>query len=212
MRRFAGHQVLCVIAACAAITLFYNCSGQPESTPIDFELTPMQVVYNMEIVQSENGAVTMRMTAPVMQHFEFRKDSLDQSYDHYPQGIHVDAYTADGALETTVDADEARHITTVGREEWKAYGNVTIVNIPKRERMVSDTMYWVQDEKRIYTDCYVKITSPQGIMQGYGMESDERANFTVILKPFDSFSRISDSTEVVIDSANFIGPLLFKEN
>ena len=213
MRLFTRHDIICVIAACAAITLFIGCSGTPESNPLDFEQTPMQVVYNMEVVQSEKGNVTMRMTAPVMQHFEFTKDSLDQSYDYYPKGIHVDAYTVDGALETTVDADEARHITTSGQEEWKAYGNVTLVNIPKRERMVSDTMYWEQDKKRIYTDCYVKITSPQGVMQGYGMESDERANRTIILKPFDSFTRMQDSTEVVIDSANFIGPLLYiKEN
>ena len=193
--------------------LYAGCSGQPESHPLDFELTPMQVVHNMEILQTEKGVITMRMTAPTLQHFEFRKDSMDQSYDYYPNGIHVDAYTADGALETTVDADEARHITTPGREEWKAFGNVTLVNIPKRQRMVSDTMYWDQDGKRIYTDCYVKVTSPQGVMQGYGMESDERANRTIILKPFDSFTRMQDSTEVVIDSANFIGPLLYiKEN
>ena len=187
--------------------LYSGCSGKSESTPLDFELTPMQVVYNMEILQTERGVTTMRMTAPTLQHFEFRKDSMDQSYDYYPDGIHVDAYTSDGALETTVDADEARHITTPGQEEGKAFGNVQVVNIAKRERMESDTMYWVQDEKRIYTDCYVRISSPQGVMQGYGMESDERANKTIILKPFDSFSRMQDSTEVVIDSANFIGPL-----
>lgn len=199
-----------IIAACAAIMLYSGCSGKPESSSLDFEQTPMQVVYNMEIQQTELGMTTMRMTAPVMQHFEFRKDSMDQSYDYYPKGIHVDAYTKDGALETTVDADEARHITTPGQEEWKAFGNVQVVNIAKRERMESDTIYWVQDEKRIYTDCYVRISSPQGVMQGYGMESDERANRTILLKPFDSFSRMQDSTAVVIDSANFIGPL--KEN
>lgn len=207
MRRHTATYTVNIIAACAAIMLYSGCSGKPESTPLDFELTPMQVVYNMEILQTERGVTTMRMTAPTLQHFEFRKDSIDQSYDYYPDGIHVDAYTSDGALETTVDADEARHITTPGQEEWKAFGNVQVVNIAKRERMESDTMYWVQDEKRIYTDCYVRISSPQGVMQGYGMESDERANKTIILKPFDSFSRMQDSTEVVIDSANFIGPL-----
>ena len=207
MLRFTATYLFHIIAACAAIMLYSGCSGKAESTPLDFELTPMQVVRNMEILQTERGVTTMRMTAPTLQHFEFRKDSTDQSYDYYPDGIHVDAYTSDGALETTVDADEARHITTPGQEEWKAFGNVRVVNIAKRERMESDTMYWVQDEKRIYTDCYVRISSPQGVMQGYGMESDERANRTILLKPFDSFSRMQDSTEVVIDSANFIGPL-----
>ena len=44
-------------------------------------------------------------------------------------------------------------------------------------------------------------------MQGYGMESDQRARNSVILRPFDSYGVVvQDSTEVRIDSANFIGP------
>jgi hypothetical protein len=48
-------------------------------------------------------------------------------------------------------------------------------------------------------------------MQGYGMESDELARNAIILKPFDSYSIIKDSTEVLyIDTVNFVGPLLAK--
>ena len=48
-------------------------------------------------------------------------------------------------------------------------------------------------------------------MQGYGMRSDQRARNSIILNPFDNFAFIvQDSTEVLIDSVNFIGPLLKK--
>jgi hypothetical protein len=50
--------------------------------------------------------------------------------------------------------------------------------------------------------------SPDGFMQGYGMESDQKASTAYILKPFNNYAVIiQDSTQVVIDSANFIGPL-----
>ena len=53
--------------------------------------------------------------------------------------------------------------------------------------------------------------SPDGYMQGYGMESDQRARNSIILRPFDSYGVIvQDSTEVRIDSVNFIGPLIKK--
>ena len=53
--------------------------------------------------------------------------------------------------------------------------------------------------------------SPDGFIQGYGMESDERARNTIILKPFDNYAFVvQDSTEVTVDSVNFIGPLLKK--
>ena len=48
-------------------------------------------------------------------------------------------------------------------------------------------------------------------MQGYGMESDQRARRSVIKKPFNSFGYLNqDTTAVKIDSVNFIGPLLKK--
>jgi hypothetical protein len=86
-----------------------------------------------------------------------------------------------------------------------------IRNVIKQERMETDTLYWDQAKHEIFTHCYVKMSSPQGYMQGYGMRSDEMARNAIILKPFDSYGLMKeDSTLVRIDSANFIGPLLKK--
>ena len=75
--------------------------------------------------------------------------------------------------------------------------------------METDTLYWDQAAKEIYTDCYIKMYSPSGLMQGYGMRSDEMARNSVILRLFDGYGVVvQDSTEVRIDTANFIGPLL----
>ena len=72
----------------------------------------------------------------------------------------------------------------------------------------TDTIYWDRKSEEIYTDCYVKLFSDQGMMQGYGMRSDDRARNAILLKPFDSYGYSQeDSTKVVIDTVNFIGPL-----
>jgi hypothetical protein len=50
--------------------------------------------------------------------------------------------------------------------------------------------------------------SPKGFMQGYGMESDERARNSIIFRPFNSYGIVvQDSTQVSVDSVNFIGPM-----
>jgi hypothetical protein len=50
-------------------------------------------------------------------------------------------------------------------------------------------------------------------MQGYGLESDEMARNAIVLKPFDSFGIIEkDSTNIYIDTINFIGPIIKKEH
>ena len=98
-----------------------------------------------------------------------------------------------------------------GRESWQAFGNVVVRNLIKQEVMETDTLYWDQKNEKIFTDCYVRMYSPDGFMQGYGMESDQRARNSIILKPFNSYGIIvQDSTAVLTDSVNFIGPLLKK--
>jgi hypothetical protein len=69
-------------------------------------------------------------------------------------------------------------------------------------------VWWDKYTEQIYTDCYVVMTSPKGKLQGYGMRSNQRANQSTILRPFDSFGRVvSDSTNFYIDTVNFVGPL-----
>ena len=98
-----------------------------------------------------------------------------------------------------------------GRETWEAYGNVVVRNLIKQETIETDTLYWDQKNERIYTHCYVKIYSPDGFMQGYGMESDQRARDHILFRPFNSYGIVvQDTTEVVLDTVNFIGPLLKK--
>ena len=188
--------------------LYSSCRQEVIVDAIDTETIPVQVVDNMEFIQSDKGSINMRMTSVRMEHYEFVKDSLQQSYDLYTDGFHVEMYTPDGALETEVNSQQAKHITTSGRESWSAFGDVVITNHIKQEVVTSDTVYWNQALKQIHTDCYVKITSPSGVMQGYGLISDERAREATLTRPFDSYSVMQDSTsrQMVVDTVNFIGP------
>lgn len=194
-------------SALALAFVVISCKGNlSEAAKLDLEKIPVQVVEGMFYVQSQNGALKMRVESPRMEVYEH--DTL--SYDLFPQGIHVYAYSEDGALETTIDAAAARHDKYPGKdkEKWSAFGNVVIRNILKQETMKTDTLYWDSKAHEIWTDCYILMYSPTGVMQGYGMRSDEMARNAILELPFDNeFIIESDSTRVVIDSVNFIGPM-----
>jgi lipopolysaccharide export system protein LptC len=89
---------------------------------------------------------------------------------------------------------------------------VVIKNIVKKETMETDTLYWDNVQHEIWTDCYVKMYSPSGLMQGTGMRSDEMARNAILMHPFDTDFLIEDEDNppVHIDSVNFIGPMLKK--
>ena len=192
--------------AAAVAFIVYSCKGKlGEAETIVLSETPVQSVDDMFIVQSENGMIQMRAEAPLMEKYE--RDTL--SFELFPKGFYVYGYTDEGMLETEIVADNARHLRyTDGRESWEAFGNVVVKNLINQEVMETDTLYWDQKNEKIHTDCYVKLYSPKGFMQGYGMESDQRARNSVIFRPFNSYGIVvQDSTEVFIDSVNFIGRL-----
>jgi LPS export ABC transporter protein LptC len=200
-----------MMATAAAVAfVVFSCKGKlGEAEAIDLSETPVQTVRDMFIVQTENSGLQMRAEAPLMEKYE-KGDTL--SYELFPEGFNVFGYTEEGLLETRITSDNARHLKYKdGRETWEAFGNVVVQNLIKQETMETDTLYWDQKEEKIYTHRYVKMYSPQGFMQGYGMESDQRARDSKLFNPFNSYGIVAqDTTEVVIDTVNFIGPILKK--
>ena len=181
--------------------------GLGEAGALNLAQTPLQRVSNMFAVQTKNGAVAMRLEAPLMEHYE--TDTL--SWDSFPKGLAVYGYDEEGMLETIIISDDARHLTgkdkKVKKEVWQAFGNVVVHNVLKQETMETDTIYWDRAKEEIYTDCYVKMYSPDGFMQGYGMRSDDHARNAILHRPFNSYGIAQqDTTKVVIDSVNFVGP------
>ena len=181
--------------ALAVAFVVYSCKGSlSEAEKLDLIKTPIQVVEDMFFVQTENGILKTRVEAPRLEVYE--QDSL--SFDLFPQGVHFFGYAEDGSVETTIVSGKARHDKRIGgkdKELWSVFDHVVIRNVLKQETMETDTLYWDQEAKEIWTNCYVRMSSPSGHMQGYGMRSDEMARNAILLKPFDNeFIIDNDST------------------
>ena len=191
--------------ALAVAFVVYSCGGNlSEAEKLNLDKIPLQTVDSMFFIQSENGRLKMRVEAPRMEVYEH--DTI--SYDLFPAGLKVYAYGESGELETTIFSEQARHDKT-GSEQWSAFGNVVVKNIVKNETMETDTLYWDATKHEIWTDCYVKMYSPSGLMQGYGMRSDEMARNSILMNPFDTEFLLEDENNppVQVDSVNFIGPI-----
>jgi len=185
-----------------------GCKETPKAQPVDFETTPVQSVRGMQVAEYQKADLNMEMRCRAMDTYNYEKDSVNIVKEVYTDGFEVYVYNEDGLLESQLIANEAHHIMRDREEEWLAFGNVNILNHIKGERIITDTVWWDKKQEQIYTNCYVVMTSPKGKLQGYGLRSDQRANQSTILKPFDSFGRVvSDSTKFYIDTVNFVGPM-----
>ncbi len=196
--------MLASVLALASIVV--SCKSKlAQADMLDLSSTPVQTLTDMFSVQTNNGKVEMRIEAPLMETYENDTVKLDL----FPKGLSVYSYTSEGLLESLVFSDKASHrVDKRGQQDdiWSAFGNVLIHNVIKRETMETDTIYWDQRRKEIWTDCYVKMYSPDGFLQGYGMRSDDHARNAILHKTFNGYGvTVQDSTLVVIDSVNFIG-------
>ena len=209
MKRLGKILIAIARAAALAILIYLSIKGKPAEPVPAPEERPVQVVDSMFAIRSKNGTLSLRLEADKMIRYE--NDSI--STELFPEGFAVYGYNEEGMLETIIISDEARHrvFKKVNGEEWAAYGDVSIQNVIKRETMETDTLYWDQRTHEIYTDCYIRMYSPDGFMQGYGMRSDDKARNAQINKPFNSFGVVvQDTTAIIVDSVNFIGPFLKK--
>ena len=196
-------------AAAVAFVVFSCKSKLSVAEKLAMDETPFQIVDSMYVVQSKDGKLQMRIKAGVME--RYHRDTME--LELFPKGIEVYTYTEDGLLEATLEADNARHENRKNKSEelWMAFGNVRIHNIIKQETIETDTLYWDRAKGEIFNDCYVRLFSPDGFIQGYGLKSDDKARNSIILNPFNNyFMVVQDTTKVAIDSVNFIGPLLKK--
>ena len=186
----AFYRYMMMAAVLPAAAIVVSCGNKLKKIDADkISEAPTQVVLDMDAAQTENG-------------------DKDNSREEFSDGFQVLAYNEEGLLETRIVSDEALHTMSDGKEQWSAYGNVVINNYIKGERIETDTLYWDREEKIIFTDCYVRLSSPQGFMQGYGLESDEMARDAQLLRPFDSYGILSDDStgSGYVDTVNFIGP------
>lgn len=196
--------------ALAVAFIVYSCKGKlDEADQIDLSQAPVQTVERLFSVQSSNGILQMRLEADLMERYS--NDSV--SYETFPKGFSVYTYNEEGLLETSIFSDNAMHEVrkATNDEKWSAFGNVVIENAIKQETMETDTLYWDRAAGEIFTDCYIRMYSPDGFIQGYGMRSDEKARNAIIHRPFNTFGVVvRDTTLVLIDSVNFIGPFMKK--
>ncbi|MBQ8460927.1 MAG: LPS export ABC transporter periplasmic protein LptC [Bacteroidales bacterium] len=196
-------------AAAVAFVVFSCKSKLSVAEKLAMDETPFQIVDSMYVIQSKDGKLQMRIKAGVME--RYHRDTME--LELFPKGIEVYTYTEDGLLEATLEADNARHENRKNKSEelWMAFGNVRIHNIIKQETIETDTLYWDRAKGEIFNDCYVRLFSPDGFIQGYGLKSDDKARNSIILNPFNNyFMVVQDTTKIAIDSVNFIGPLLKK--
>ncbi|HLO69855.1 MAG TPA: LPS export ABC transporter periplasmic protein LptC [Flavipsychrobacter sp.] len=131
---------------------------------------------DVTILYSDNGNVKMRLYAK-----EFVKNDVAKPpYTDMRKGLKVEFYGDSLKVESTLTARYARYYEKQGNILIR--DSIVIVN-KKGEKLNTEELVWNQSAKKLFTEKFVKITTPTQVMYGDGLEANEDFTWYRILNP-----------------------------
>ena len=161
-----------VSAVVVLIFLFSCTSGTKKEKSGIFvsDSTAVMTTTGVSTLISDSGRISYRIEAEEWVVFNKRIPP----YWSFEKGLYLEKYDLDKKIEATVKCDTAYYYNEM--QLWKLLGNITIKN-PNNEKFETDTLYWDQENERIYSDAYIRIEQEDQITEGYGFSSNQ--DFTV---------------------------------
>lgn len=176
-----------IIITIAMIMLFVSCQQNKldEIKAIsEKEKVPVISAENVKVLYSEEANIKVIIQSPVMNRYIEEKKYLEM-----PEGMDVVFYDSLDNPKSTLTSNYA--ISYEDEHIMEAKNDVVVVN-EKGEKLNTEHLVWDQNKRKIYSDEFVKITSPDRVIYGQGMESDEKMENWKIKKVSGIFNVKSD--------------------
>ncbi len=143
---------------------------------------PVVISHNLQALHTDQGKLQLKLTAPLVHVF-----IEDEARQEFPEGVHVVFYDIDGNPKSELTAGYGVSFDNTGIME--ARRNVHVQNFARGEKINTEHLVWNQRDKRIYSNVFVKITTPSEVIFGEnGFESDESMANWVIRRPKGEFN------------------------
>ena len=142
---------------------------------------------NIELFYSEYGNVKVRVTAPTVTRF-----LTDNPYTEFNDGLKVDFYN--DSLRVTSNLTANYGIRYENEMKTIMRNDVQVVN-ENNEHLSTEELIWDEKNHKIYSDKFVKITTPDQVIYGEGMEADEQLTTYKIKKPQGTIRTEMDAME-----------------
>tara|TARA_Y100000589_G_scaffold132494_1_gene126315 strand:- start:36319 stop:36900 length:582 start_codon:yes stop_codon:yes gene_type:complete len=128
---------------------------------------PLREAETLKILYSELGKLKVKIEAQKMEEYKTK----DEHYVNMPEGILVYFYDSLEQISSSLTADRA--VFNQKTHIFDARGNVVVKNLEKNQQLNTEHLIWNQEQGKILSDEFVKITTDEQIIMGEGLEADE---------------------------------------
>jgi LPS export ABC transporter protein LptC len=159
------------ICAAIACMLFFSCRNEMEKITSfrQNDTIPVESALDIEYFYSENAVLKTKMTAEIMNRYE-----VPESFIELPQGFMLEMFDSLGNITSSISANWARKYEQ--KKMLEAKYDVVVIDHVENKTLNTNHLIWDEGEDKIFSDKFVKITTPDKVIYGDGFESDQ--NFT----------------------------------
>lgn len=150
------------------LSIFTSCHNNTKEIKDLVDKATMQEdkAYGVTILYSENGKVKVRLYAN-----EFVRNELAKPpYVDMKKGLKMEAFNDSGTVESTLTARYARYYEK--QQNILIRDSIVVIN-KKGERLDTEELVWNQKLQKLYTEKFVRITTPTQVMYGDGLEANQ---------------------------------------
>ena len=163
-------------------TMLFACKNDMETISlltVD-ESLPSETAKDVELIYSDSGRVMIKLISPLLNRY-----INEEPYIEFPDGLHLFFY--DTAMNVKSELTANYGISWENKKLMEVKDDVVITNHDKNEVLNTEHVVWDQAKKKIYSDVFVKRTTPDGVIYGEGFDADESLNSWKLRKPRGEF-------------------------
>lgn len=156
------------------IIIFFSCGDEKIKPVIDSSINeneiPSQESWNSKILFTEDGKLKAILYSQHLLKYDDKKEI-------FLEGVKIDFYEKDGTKTSTLTSKKGRVDESL--KNMFAIDSVVAVS-DSGVTLRTDELMWNNQKRKITTDKFVTIISPDEEIQGYGFESDQSLDNYVI--------------------------------
>jgi LPS export ABC transporter protein LptC len=150
------------LAITLAVWIGAGCGGADEQDAEARNDLPDEVIVSFVTEETDSGRLQWRLEAPEAKRFGARNVFIMTE----PQ---IEFFDKQGALQTTLVSDTGEYLQDT--HDMLAYGNVVVTSV-EGDILETDTLRYLNEQDKIVSDSFVKLTRGKDVVTGYGLECD----------------------------------------
>ncbi|MDR1973425.1 MAG: LPS export ABC transporter periplasmic protein LptC [Bacteroidales bacterium] len=158
-----------------------SCGSKKAGVYFDASSMPVQTVHEAKTMFTDRGELQMLLEQPVLHNYD-DEDKTQIS----PRGIELSFYDKETHKQQVyLRADSA--VNSQASKLMRFYKNVVIYDYRRNDTIRTETLYWDQNKRKIYSNTRTVQSSATMLVKGTGFDADEQMNNVEIRNPDFSF-------------------------